>query len=213
LATNTITSYLENVILDLIYGGVSYTSPATLYVAVHVASTLSAAASVGATTISVADAMPVGSTIILNPGAANTETRTIGNLTGTGPYTVTLAAATTGGAVALAQAHTISEPVTFDPSDAGGNIKEPVGGGYARVAVANNPTNFPAAVDGVKSNGVTISWPTATASWGMASHSIVFDSATGGNAMSVHVATTPIQVNTGTTLSLPIGTGLRATLE
>ena len=213
MATNTLTAYLENKLLDLVYGAVGYTPPDSLYIAVHIASTLSAAASAGATTISVADSMPVGSTIILNPGQSNTETRSVGAITGSGPYTVTLAAAPSGSAVALGQAHSISEPVTFDPSDTGGNVKEPSGGGYARVTIANNPTNFPAAVDGVKSNNVSITWPTATGNWGMASHAVVYDTLTGGNALAIHAAGTPTQVNTGTTLSLPVSTGLRATLD
>lgn len=39
------------------------------------------------------------------------------------------------------------------------------GSGYARVAVTNNTTNFPAAASGQKSNGTLIAFPTATGAW------------------------------------------------
>lgn len=54
-------------------------------------------------------------------------------------------------------------------TDAGGGT-EVTGGSYARVSVARNATNFPAAatVAGVSTckNGVAIQFPTATAGWG-----------------------------------------------
>lgn len=40
------------------------------------------------------------------------------------------------------------------------------GSAYARVAVTNNATNFPAAASGAKANGAAIEFPEATGSWG-----------------------------------------------
>lgn len=54
---------------------------------------------------------------------------------------------------------------TVAPTEDGGGT-EVSGGSYARVAVTNDVTNFPGAVDGAKSNGVAITFPTATALWG-----------------------------------------------
>jgi hypothetical protein len=54
---------------------------------------------------------------------------------------------------------------TVSPGDPGGGT-EVTGGAYARVTQANNLTNWPAAAAGSKSNGVAITFPTATASWG-----------------------------------------------
>jgi hypothetical protein len=54
---------------------------------------------------------------------------------------------------------------TVAPDESGGGT-ECTGGSYARVAIANNPTNFPGATNGVKSNGTLIQFPTATALWG-----------------------------------------------
>lgn len=52
------------------------------------------------------------------------------------------------------------------PTNAGANVTEPVGNGYARVVVPNDVTNWPAAVNRVKQNGEAISFPAATGSWG-----------------------------------------------
>ena len=54
---------------------------------------------------------------------------------------------------------------TTAPNDDGTNFTEPVGGAYARAAVTNNLTNWPAAVSGTKQNGTTITFPEATSGW------------------------------------------------
>src|SRR6185312_16496996 len=72
---------------------------------------------------------------------------------------------------------------TSAPTKTGGNITEPVGKGYARVAVANTMANFPKASNGTKSNGTNITFPEATGAWGTMTHFVVFDAATGGNAV------------------------------
>jgi len=71
---------------------------------------------------------------------------------------------------------------TATPSDAGGGT-EVSGGSYARVAVTNNATNFPAASAGVKSNGTAITFPMATASWGTVAAFGIFDAVTAGNLL------------------------------
>lgn len=54
---------------------------------------------------------------------------------------------------------------TTSPTEDGGGI-EVSGGSYARVHVQNTDTNFPDAVDGIKSNGTLIEFPEATSPWG-----------------------------------------------
>jgi hypothetical protein len=50
---------------------------------------------------------------------------------------------------------------TADPGEAGTpQTNEATGTGYARVAVTNNATNWPAAAGGAKSNGTAINFPT-----------------------------------------------------
>jgi hypothetical protein len=78
------------------------------------------------------------------------------------------------------------------------------GGGYTRVAVVNNATNFPAAVLGVKTNGTTILFPTATQPWGTLVAFALFDAPTGGNML--HFGTLPsIVVGMGATPGFSAG--------
>lgn len=67
-----------------------------------------------------------------------------------------------------------------------GTVTELSGSAYARVAVTNNTTNFPAATGTIpttKSNGTAITWPTPTAGWA-AVHAIgIYDASTSGNLL------------------------------
>lgn len=67
---------------------------------------------------------------------------------------------------------------TTTPTDAGTNVTEPSGNAYARVAVTNNSTNFPAASSRAKSNGTAITFPVATGSWGTITHFAIYKHAT-----------------------------------
>ena len=73
---------------------------------------------------------------------------------------------------------------TVTPADAGGGT-EVATGAYARAAVTNNSTNFPAAsgTTAVKANGTAITFPRATASWGTVVAFGVFDAASAGNLL------------------------------
>ena len=91
---------------------------------------------------------------------------------------------------------------TVAPSDSGGGT-EVTGGSYARVAVTNNTTNFPAASGGSKGNGTAITWPTATASWGTVLAVGVFDAASGGNLL-FWTTISSKTVDSNDTVSIPI---------
>lgn len=54
------------------------------------------------------------------------------------------------------------------PTVTGTNVTEPAGGGYARVAFANNTTTFPGAADRGTLIAVPITFAVATGSWGAA---------------------------------------------
>jgi hypothetical protein len=69
------------------------------------------------------------------------------------------------------------------PNESGTGGVEVSGGSYARVAVANNATNWPAATNGSKKNGTVISFPTPTADWGNVTGFGIYDAATGGNLL------------------------------
>lgn len=76
--------------------------------------------------------------------------------------------------------------VTSIPNADGSGFTEPtIGvGSYARPALTNNVTNFPAAyIDAgrvLKNNGTAISWGDPTSDWGTAAYVGFFDTITGG---------------------------------
>jgi hypothetical protein len=84
---------------------------------------------------------------------------------------------------------------TTTVTDAGGKT-EPAVGSYARVAVTNNATNFPAA-SGTnpcqKTNGVAITFPVASAAQGTMVSWFIMDAASGGN-MLFHGVISPAKV-------------------
>jgi hypothetical protein len=71
---------------------------------------------------------------------------------------------------------------TAAPTVAGGGT-EVTGGSYARVAITNDLANWADAVAGVKSNALAITFPTATAGWGVVTHFAIFDAPTAGNML------------------------------
>ena len=92
---------------------------------------------------------------------------------------------------------------TVAPSDSGGGT-EVTGGSYARLAVTNNATNFPAAAAGAKSNGTVFTFVTATANWGTVVAFAIFDAVTLGNMLCWADLTLSKAVNNGDTASFPI---------
>ncbi len=85
------------------------------------------------------------------------------------------------------------------PDDDGGGT-ELSGGSYARVAVTNNATNFPASTGGtpaVKSIGVDTYFPWASALWDEAVAFAIWDDATAGNEMLWSLLATPKIVQDG----------------
>lgn len=95
---------------------------------------------------------------------------------------------------------------TTATTDAGGGT-EVTGGSYARVAVQPLDANWTAAsaTDGLSDNAAVVTFPTATASWGTASHFALMDRLTGGN-MLVHAALTTAQaIGNGQTASYAVG--------
>ena len=93
---------------------------------------------------------------------------------------------------------------TVAPTDAGGGT-ECTGGSYARAVVANNPTNWPAAVAGAKSNGTEIAFPTASASWGTVVAFSIMDNAVAGNMLYSGDVTPSKAVDLGDTPKWAVG--------
>lgn len=92
---------------------------------------------------------------------------------------------------------------TTTSSEDGTGFTEPVGNAYARVAVTNNVTNFPAASTTanktVKRNGTAITWPNPTGSWGLLGEVGFFDVSTGGTPRYTQGIDDPIAPKSGNT--------------
>lgn len=94
---------------------------------------------------------------------------------------------------------------TTAPTDAGGGV-EVSAAGYARVAVTNDLTNWPAAVAGAKANGEEITFPTATGDWGTVVAFAILDAASGGNFLYWGDLTASKEIKNGDTAKFAVGT-------
>jgi len=93
---------------------------------------------------------------------------------------------------------------TEAPTDAGGGT-EVSGGSYARVAVTNNLTNWPAASGGAKSNGTEITFPQASGDWGTVVAFAIFDAASDGNMLYWGDLTNSKTIQNGDTAKFAVG--------
>lgn len=66
------------------------------------------------------------------------------------------------------------------PNPDGTGVVEPSGGGYARVAVTNDATHWPAAAGRMKTHANDIVFPSATTHWGVATGVGIFSALSGG---------------------------------
>jgi hypothetical protein len=93
---------------------------------------------------------------------------------------------------------------TSAPNESGGGT-EVTGGSYSRLSITNNSTNFPAAVNGQKTNGVAQTFPTATASWGTVTHWALMSAASGGTILFFGALSTPKAIAATDSLTFGIG--------
>ena len=94
--------------------------------------------------------------------------------------------------------------MTVAPTAAGGGT-EASGGTYARVAVTNNTTNWPASSGQTQSNGVAIDFGTATSNLGTIVAIAEYDASSAGNLLTFAALTTSVAINTGQPFQIPIG--------
>lgn len=100
---------------------------------------------------------------------------------------------------------TLYVALTTTQSADGSGGTEPSGNGYARVAVTNNATNFPAASAGAKSNGVLIDFGAPTGStWGTVLCVEIWDASSGGNRIKWGDLTTSKATPVGDPVQFPI---------
>lgn len=92
---------------------------------------------------------------------------------------------------------------TTEPSDDGTNFTEPVGGSYARVAVANTVANWPAAATSsgmtTKTTAVKVTYPNPTGNWGAIRALGLFLTASGGTPEFFNPLDSPITAQSGNT--------------
>lgn len=89
---------------------------------------------------------------------------------------------------------------TTNPDDAVGNLTEPVGGSYARVAIA-----FNAAATRKVVQTALAEFPTATGAWGTITHWAIMDTLTSGNMLAHGALTASKNVTSGKTFSIAAG--------
>lgn len=95
---------------------------------------------------------------------------------------------------------------TTTPTMAGGNITEPSGNGYARVATAASDWNTATNADpSVLTNANAVTFPTASGSWGTVTHFVLFDAPSGGNANGFGALTVSKTPTNGDTPSFAAG--------
>jgi hypothetical protein len=101
---------------------------------------------------------------------------------------------------------------TADPTEVG-NVAEVSGNAYARVAVTNNATNFPAASGGSKSLNVDQTFPTPTpAGWGVVTHFSIWDASSAGNCLIYGALTASKTINAGDVVKFT-ATNLTVTMD
>ena len=105
----------------------------------------------------------------------------------------------------LATVHVGLWTSALSDSDGGSAAGEVSGGSYARVAVTNNATNWPAASGGAKANGTVITFPTATGSWGTVTYFAILSAATAGDILGWAILTQSKAIGSGDTASFAVG--------
>lgn len=97
----------------------------------------------------------------------------------------------------------------FADASTGSSMDEVSGSAYARVAMTNDSTSWPAATSqpAVKTNGIAIDFPTASGGdWGTIQSFYILDASSAGNALfGADLSTGPQAINDGDTASFDIG--------
>ena len=91
---------------------------------------------------------------------------------------------------------------TTTPNAAGGNVTEPVGNNYSRVAFK---AQMGTASGGVITSTGIVESPVASGSWGTVTHMCVYDAATNGNLLAFAPLPTSQAIGANQKLEFPIG--------
>lgn len=82
---------------------------------------------------------------------------------------------------------------------------EPNSGGYQRIAVTNNTTNFAITANQTKINATEIQFAEATSNHGLVQALAVFDSPSSGNMLVYFPLASPINITIGDAMRIPVG--------
>jgi len=96
---------------------------------------------------------------------------------------------------------TIFAALFVTPTDDTGGGVEVMGGSYSRSTVSS----FSVPVGGTTSNSVNVTFPNASANWGIVTHFALYDASTGGNMLFHGALTSPKIINAGDSFVLPVG--------
>lgn len=94
---------------------------------------------------------------------------------------------------------------TITDSTTGTTVSEPSGGSYARKSETNNKTTWATSSGGSLTNAITITFATATASWGTVTDFFIADAATNGNILAYGALDASKAVGNGDTVSFASG--------
>lgn len=86
---------------------------------------------------------------------------------------------------------------TADPGEDASTLAEPSGSGYARVATVAGDWNAATLGVGTLTNANSITFPTATGSWGTVTYVCLFDAASGTNLLGSGALTSGTSVSSG----------------
>ena len=92
---------------------------------------------------------------------------------------------------------------TADPLDTAAGLAEPSGSGYTRVVTS--AATWQTAASGATHNILAIIFPTATGSWGTATHFAGFDALSGGNMLWHSALTVSKVIISGQTPTFAVG--------
>ncbi len=169
---------LHNGLLTQVFGGSAWSVPSSLWVGLHLATTLSSASSAGETSISTTDAIETGMRLNISSERVEEEVAYAGPVSGSGPYIVDLVDSG-GSTYSLTDNHSSGDFVEFMPALDDSYTIEPTASEYSRVELVNDGTSW--SQSGTTfSNAVDIAFPKATSTWGVVTSFLLYDSSSGG---------------------------------
>lgn len=188
-----ISDALHNGLLTQVFGGSTWSVPSSLWVGLHLATTLSSASSIGETSISVTDSVAAGMRLNISSESVEEEVAYAGSVSGSGPYTIDLVDSG-GSTYSLTDNHSSGDFVEFMPALDDSYTIEPTVSEYSRVELINDGTSW--SQSGTTfSNAVDIAFPKATSEWGVVTSFLLYDSSSAGTLVWAYNADWNIKID------------------